>query len=43
VTTGQPAGFGDPFALHPGGDEVNVTPEVIGFRFPFIRVVDGLP
>ena len=43
VTTGQPAGFGDPFALHPGGDELNVTPELIGFRFPFIRVMVGLP
>jgi hypothetical protein len=43
VTTGHPAGFGNPFALHPGGDELNVTPDVIGFRFPFIRVMDGLP
>jgi hypothetical protein len=43
LTTGQPAGFGDPFTLHAGGDELNVTPEVIGFRFPFISVMVGLP
>ena len=29
----QPAGLGDPFTFHPGGDELNVTPDTIGFSF----------
>ena len=33
VTTGQPTGLGDPFTFHPGGDELNVTPDAIGFSF----------
>jgi hypothetical protein len=32
-TTGHPGGRDDPSTFHPGGDELNVTPEVIGFRF----------
>jgi hypothetical protein len=43
VTTGQPAGSGDPSATQPAGEEVNVTPEVIGFTFSSSSVMAGVP
>src|SRR5204862_137837 len=43
VTTGQPAGCGSPFACQPAGLVPNVTPDVIGFRFPSSRVISGVP
>ena len=43
VTTGQPAGSGDPLTTQPGGEELNVTPEVIGFRFWSNSVIVGVP
>jgi hypothetical protein len=33
VTTGHPDGVGEALTAHPGGDDVNVTPDVIGCRF----------
>jgi hypothetical protein len=43
VTTGHPAGLGDALACHAGGEELNLTPEVIGRRFPSSSVIVGVP
>jgi hypothetical protein len=43
VTTGQPGGFGDPFASHAEGEGLNETPVVIGFRLRSRSVMVGVP
>jgi hypothetical protein len=43
VTTGHPAGWGDRSATQPAGEELKVTPEVIGSRFWFSNVTAGVP
>ena len=43
MTTGQPAGCGNPSVSHPGGDESNVTPVVMGWRFWSSSVMAGVP
>src|SRR5260221_9930505 len=43
VTTGHPAGCGEPFACQAGGEELYATPDVIGWRFPSSSVIAGVP